>query len=79
MSKQLADAVDRNFTSPNVPDANMEPANVVDVIAGAGLNIARAIGDLDKDDSALDGIARGLFAISVSLDKIAEAIASKTP
>lgn len=78
MSKHVADAIDRNFTSPNVPDSNLEPANLVDVIAGAGLNIAQAIRAFDKDNSVLDGIAKGLFAISESLNRVAEAIASKT-
>lgn len=29
----IAEALDRNLTSPNVPDSNLESANVVDVIS----------------------------------------------
>jgi hypothetical protein len=38
----VADAIDRNVTSPNEPDLNLEPANVVDALC----SIARAIDHL---------------------------------
>ena len=31
MDKEISAAIDRNFTSPNVSDRNMEHANLVDV------------------------------------------------
>jgi hypothetical protein len=45
-SETIAEALDRNFTSPNVPDSNAEHANVVDALdrIGDGLfAIAKAI------------------------------------
>lgn len=47
-----ADAIRDSLISPNVPDSNMEAANVVDVIAGAGYNIARAIRLLGNADAS---------------------------
>jgi hypothetical protein len=41
-AQRVADAIDRNFTSPNEPDLNLEPANVVDALC----SIARAIDHL---------------------------------
>lgn len=41
--REIADALRACLISPNVPDSNLEPANPVDVIAGAGHNIANAL------------------------------------
>ena len=38
---KVADAIDRNFTSPNVADSNYEPANVVDALASIAMAINR--------------------------------------
>jgi hypothetical protein len=49
LSKELADAIDRNLTSPNEADQNLEAANVVDglfAIARSLYDVARAIDKL---------------------------------
>lgn len=38
-TKEVARAIDRNFTSPNVADSNLEAANLVDVFD----NLVRAL------------------------------------
>ena len=71
--------------SPNVPDSNLEPANVVDVIAGAGLNIARAIKRLGTNDAGTNmgaievlsnEIKEGSERIANALESVAQAIGS---
>lgn len=52
MADNTANAMRDCLISPNVPDSNLEPANVVDVIAGAGLNISRALRSLGVGDAA---------------------------
>jgi hypothetical protein len=47
----LAEALNRNFTSPNVSDSNLEAANLVDTtdrIARALMEIARALDRLTE-------------------------------
>lgn len=39
MSKDVASAIDRNFTSPNVSDSNGEPANIVDAVQYMAMGI----------------------------------------
>lgn len=89
MSKYVADAIDRNFTSPNVPDSNLECANVVDVIASlawSAKRIAEAItpnvaaghdevgGHVESLTEAAMGITSALCKISYSIDGLAEAV-----
>lgn len=71
------------LTSANVPDSNMEPANVVDVIAGAGHNISRALRALGTNDAATNmgglellakEVQEGCQAIADGLNAIADAI-----
>ena len=45
--------------SPNVPDSNMEPANIVDVIVGAGINIKRGLQEIAKSLDKLADAIRG--------------------
>lgn len=61
------DSIRECLISPNVPDSNMEPANVVDVIAGAGQNIARAI------DRASLAHAQALREVALAIHALASA------
>lgn len=84
MSKQVADALHANFTSPNVPDSNGEAANVVDALAGAGLNIGRMIAhsitprDASPGKDAAGGdvssLTESVMGVTAGLCKIADAI-----
>jgi len=47
-----ADALLTIGMSPNVPDSNFEAANLVDVIAGLGHNLSRAIKWLGNGDAS---------------------------
>jgi hypothetical protein len=76
---QIAEALSYNFTSPNVSDRNLEPANVVDVL----YYIAKALNNLGLSDASTDmgaleahalAIKDGTEAIAVGLHTIAEAI-----
>src|SRR4051812_18932691 len=49
--RELAEAIDRNFTSPNVADSNMEPANIVDAIHETGRMVAKALDRLGNADA----------------------------
>lgn len=84
-----ADAIIRTLESPNVSDANMENANVVDVLAGlasAARRIANAITlpDIpgkDADDNgvgclteAIMGITSGLIRVAESISDLAESV-----
>ena len=64
MQKSLADAIDRNFTSPNVPDSNLENANIVDVLNDA----------VNKLDAIAVSIGSGLGDIADQHKRIADAI-----
>lgn len=75
VGRKVADAIDRNFTSPNVPDANMEPANVVDAIHGVGGAIARALDRLGNADAATP--MGGLEALGAVLKETIEQAASE--
>jgi hypothetical protein len=50
---EISEALRATLMSPNVPDSNFEPANLVDVV---------------------DRLARGMFAVSKSLDNLADAV-----
>jgi hypothetical protein len=93
VSKAVSEAIDRNFTSPNVADSNFESANVVDVlqhVANASGMISRAItapasagsdhcgGHVECLTEAVMGITSGLCKIADSIDRLAEAIENKT-
>lgn len=80
---RVADAIGACFISPNVPDSNFEAANVVDVIAGAGHNISRALkalgnGTSDAPMGAIEFLAvqvrEGSSAIASALSEVAAAI-----
>ena len=81
----LNDQLERCFISPNVPDSNMEPANLVDAIANmsnAFWVIAKSIrSDTTAPASgpqslfaAIVGIGNGLGAVASALDRVADAI-----
>lgn len=84
----IAEAILRTLESPNVTDSNFEPANVVDVLARlsrATFSVADAITDQDgvranehwsctSLTSAVVGMTKGLFAISESINSLAEAV-----
>lgn len=70
---ELADAIRETLISPNVPDSNLEPSNVVDVIAGAGLNVSRALSNPAKGATVTDG----LFAIASAISELARAVRNK--
>jgi hypothetical protein len=80
MSDQIAEALRETLISPNVSDANLEPANLVDV----GNNIARAlwclarIDDSEESAGAVQLLAKeiddGSTIISCSLDRVASAL-----
>lgn len=53
--RRLAQALDDNLTSPNVPDDNIEPANIVDVVN----RLARAIDALADAITALAETQQG--------------------
>lgn len=78
--KQVADAIDRNFTSPNVADNNFECANVVDVIQNvsrAGRSIAAAIcpPNVDSGNGATNfSLSEAIMGVSQALNRIADAI-----
>ena len=69
----VAEAIRDTFSSPNVSDANFEPANLVDV----GHMVAQALHALGTNHAAGPGMG-GLEFLAVhvagSLDRIAEAI-----
>lgn len=92
MSDPVAKAIRETLISPNVPDSNLEPANMVDVIANlsnGAFRIASAItpvavagkdaagGHVESLTEAVMGLTRGLFAISESIDHLAEAVERK--
>lgn len=84
-----AKAIRDAFISPNVWDANGEPANLIDVLEGlprACQKIAHAIsadaapsndatgGRVDSLTEAVMGVTAGLVAISRSIDNLALAV-----
>jgi uncharacterized protein Yka (UPF0111/DUF47 family) len=79
----IADALRNVLISPNECDSNLEAANVVDAIANAGRDIARALRALGTGDAASSMGAIEFLAVSVKegsenvqsgLSRIAEAI-----
>lgn len=83
MKDHVADAIDRNFTSPNVADSNLEPANVVDAISHLASAVVKASKLLGNNDAATQmgaleafGLVmkEGMHEIAVALDSIASAI-----
>ena len=74
-----ADAIRSTLISPNVPDSNMEPANVVDVIAGGGINIKKGItnhGEMMLQSAKT--VQQGLLEIASALHRVADAINAKS-
>ena len=68
----IAEALDRNLTSPNCGDANGEPANVVDGLyhIGDGLfAIAKALSQLG-DKTSVDSLGARLDDICVELQQM---------
>ena len=86
----VAQALLHTLQSPNVPDRNLEPANVVDVLADlahSGNRIASAIlpagavagkdaagGTVDSLTEAVMGVTSGLVKIADAIHDLAEAI-----
>jgi hypothetical protein len=64
MSRDIPETIKECFSSPNVPDRNMEPANVVDAVD----SLSRSI------DRLAINVSGGCLAIAKSLDGIATAI-----
>lgn len=83
MSKETAQAIRDTMISPNVPDANLEPANLVDVLDGIGRAIRAGLKNLGAGDHSSPMGAVEFHAVKVgeaggkiaeSLDRVAEAI-----
>lgn len=77
-----AEALSDCFLSQNVPDSNMEAANVVDVIAGAGLNISRAMDRLGTNRAntgmgAIELLAKEVAGVAGALNRIAAALEAR--
>jgi hypothetical protein len=54
----IAQAIRDNFTSPNVSDSNLEPANIVDALDRIGtalFAVADAIADMTRDQPQPEG------------------------
>ena len=80
-----ADAILRTLESPNVPDSNLEPANLVDVansLANATRAVANAITPLDaapgRDEAGghVESLTEAVMGVSKGLCRIASAIES---
>jgi len=85
---ETADAIERSFTSASVPGSGGEAANVVDVLAGLGQNLARALQALGNTDptsptgaiqghgaavrEAADTIARGLSDVAAAIRELSK-------
>lgn len=77
-----ANAIQDAFVSPNVPDANLEPANVVDVIhelAAATRMVAvsitpNAAPGKDINGGHVESLTEAMMGVSESLTSIADAI-----
>ncbi len=86
----IAEALDRNFTSPNVTDANYGDANVVDAVASLAAAVRFAARHLGKEEASesmgaielhakaiLDSgerIEAGLFAVSDAVERFTAAV-----
>lgn len=86
---ELADALWGTLQSPNVPDSNLEAANVVDVIAGAGHNVtnglravasaitpADCMGGHDETGGTITSLTESVMGMTAGLCRIASAIES---
>lgn len=83
---QLASAIRETLISPNIPDSNLEPANVVDVIANGAnglFSIAESLQRLGNADAStpmggLEALGASIknagTKLAGSLDNIADAI-----
>lgn len=92
---KIAQALWDSFTSVNVPDENLEPANLVDVVYRLANVIEYGFDRLVKNDSApkmgaleahaaaikgaASDIASALILVSVSIDKLATQRAKEKP
>lgn len=89
--KDTAQAIRDTFTSANVPDDNLEPANLVDVgcfIARAADRVAAAItpraaagkdangGHVESLTEAVMGITGGLHLVAEAIRELADAVRS---
>lgn len=84
---ETAEAIGRSFTSSNVPGPGGEAANIVDVLADLGQNLARAVHALGNADpsapvgaiqghaaairEAGDAVARGLSDVAAAIRELA--------
>ena len=78
-----ADAIQRVLESPNVPDGNLEPANVVEVLAqlasavryvGGALYPRVAGRDHDETGGTVASLTEAVMGVTAGLVKIADAI-----
>src|SRR3954463_13723006 len=90
---ETAEAIGRSFTSSNVPGPAGEAANVVDVLAGLGQTLARAVQALGNAEpgapagaieghaaavrAAGDAVARGLSDVAAAIRELAGSRSSK--
>jgi hypothetical protein len=82
---RLASAIHANFTSPNVPDQNFEPANVVDAVNYISLSLNRVAKAITPADAAsghdamgghVESLTEAVMGITGGLLEIARAIES---
>jgi len=78
VSESLSRAIHTALVSPNEPDRNFEPANVVDASAQAGRNIAGALDSVEIHGvvflEAADRIAFGLGDVATAINELAAAV-----
>jgi hypothetical protein len=76
IASAIADAIHRNFTSPDVCDGNLEAANVVDVLNHLANKVGAAGVRRDEKGKLKHNIVDGLFEIAAALHQVAWAIRS---
>jgi hypothetical protein len=59
MQSDVAEAIDRNFTSPNVSDANSEPANLVDTTQAIAAALGLVAESIERLAAAVERAQRG--------------------
>ena len=77
---ELADAIERAFTSPNVSDSNGESANLVDVLddrlkwLGNAIIPRSAVPSADASGTGVASLAEAVMGVTAGLCRIADAI-----
>ncbi len=77
-----AEAIRRVMESPNVPDSNLEPANIVDVVHALGRAVYRLseavtpniVGGHDEMGGHVESLTEAVMGITGGLARIAESI-----